>query len=203
MNKQPLTFNNFDWSLVKLVDHRGRVEKKETIIEFSFSSCERLILFGETGRGKTHLAKAILNQYRERMNPNSESSPYRNMERWEFHNAGIKLSEFVEAAELYTVFFEMQPHLETCQDANYDYRQIIKANVLVIDDLGTEKETEAEVFPQGFLKLLNHFMGKLIITTNLSAEKMTKRYGDKIYSRLYQDALIIGVIGEDYRLRNL
>ncbi len=208
MINQPLTFENFDWSIVKLKDHRGNPVKKEAIMGFTSSMYQRLILFGETGRGKTHLAKAHLNAYQKQRRKEVEEQK---IPTWE--SDGMKFTDFIKTTDteqesrkgLYEIFFDMEPHQEPeiKQRANYDFRMLMRAELLVIDDLGSEKKTEKEVFLQGFLKLLDQYTNKLIITTNLAAKIIRECYKDKIYSRLYQDALIVGIDGPDYRLRGL
>ena len=73
------------------------------------------------------------------------------------------------------------------------------SKLIAIDDLGVEKQTDTQVFNLGLKELLESFTGKLIITTNLSEKDMENIYGQKIVSRIYDNAIMIVLKGKDYR----
>jgi DNA replication protein DnaC len=191
MRGKPKYFRNFNWDMVKLfkvliVD--GKIESEpadsKIITGFHDSNFTTIILSANTGRGKTHLGCAILNEFK---------SLYKSSE----------CTEFIKATELYTIFFDAQPQQEERYTAAADLKYLSRKSIILIDDLGVEKQTESGVFNEGFMKFLENYYGKLVITTNLDVKRMIPRYGKKIFSRLMENALYIIIEGGDYRLTNL
>jgi hypothetical protein len=76
----------------------------------------------------------------------------------------------------------------------------MKAGVLLLDELGTEKVSEwvYEQFEMIITERYN-FKRPTIITTNLSIPNMEERYGERIISRMIQRATTIVVEGVDRR----
>ena len=82
---------------------------------------------------------------------------------------------------------------------------MIDAELLMIDDLGSEP-IYRNVTIEMLFTLLNERMRMkrhTIIATNLNAEQMQARYGDRVASRLMdtKDTMIIGFAGGDVRTR--
>jgi len=165
------TFTNFD------PNFNGQSADMKDVIGFLLSpTSKRMILKGDVGRGKTHLGQASRNYYVE-------------------HD---DRAEIISARRLYWLFRELQGY-----DCDWIHEKAMKriwaAGLLVIDDLGTEKQTDTQVFNQGLMEILDEYDGKIIVTTNLSERDMESIYGQKIVSRLYEDAKIIVLKGRDYR----
>jgi DNA replication protein DnaC len=166
------TFKNFD------VKFNGQgIEVAEVFDFLGNREQKRLILKGDVGRGKTHLAQAC----------NNHSIEHYKMR-----------SEIISARRLYWLFRELESF-----ECEYIYekamRRIWAAKVFIIDDLGNEKQTDTQIFNQNFIEILDEFEGKIIVTTNLSEKDMENIYGVKIVSRLYDDAKVIVLKGKDYR----
>jgi hypothetical protein len=137
-----------------------------------------LILQGATGRGKTHLAKAIQSDFL----------------------VDYERTAFIAAAELYEVFIKAQPATrEYDLEAMQTLADIREAALFVLDDLGAERQTSGTFFHEQLLKLLNSLTGRMVITTNLMQDEIEKRYDAKIASRLMEKALALRVFGKDYR----
>jgi DNA replication protein DnaC len=170
-----MTFENFDISLLE------NPEIVEEIKEFPNTKFKRLLLIGNVGVGKTHLASALINQI------NSLIS----------HKV-IK----VTAADLYDLFFDSF-RIDTANQARAKIEEMLKYWFIFIDDLGEEKHTESEIFNQRFKTLIDKFPGRFIITSNLSYDDMEKLYGEKIASRLYHNVMIRTIKAGDYRKRSL
>lgn len=192
-------FEDFDWTQVKIKN-----QKSESVDEKKFFSCicryQRVVFLGKQGVGKTHLARASQYSYvKERENDFEYLMPGDRRDKLQ------SITECIDTYDLYAVFFGLQPHLswEQQQDARYDYRKLLRSELLIIDDLGSEKISEKELFQQGLKKLLDTYGGKLIITTNLSIKSIEDRYGMKIFSRLVEDALLLFIEAHDYRQRDL
>ena len=162
------TFENYNSSF------NGHAEDVKVIEKFMRTEhLKRLILKGEVGRGKSHLAMACVNSAKGLAVMLSSSRFYQMLRETESYDS----DEFAEKA----------------------LSRLRHANVIAIDDLGVEKQTETQVFNLGMKDLLESFEGKLIITTNLSERDMENIYGQKIVSRIYESAVMVVLKGRDYR----
>ena len=92
-------------------------------------------------------------------------------------------------------------------DSNFDLMEnILHANLLIIDDLGTEKISETkitELFTIINTRLLNqnHNITKTIISTNLTANELFATYTSRIGSRLAGSYRFLRFFGDDIRLK--
>lgn len=81
---------------------------------------------------------------------------------------------------------------------NYDY--LLEADLLIIDDLGTEVPnafSTSEIF--NLINTRNLGQKKMIISTNLSPGDISKIYTDRVYSRILDRFDIYEFIGTDLR----
>ena len=81
------------------------------------------------------------------------------------------------------------------------YRSIYDSDMLIIDDLGTEFITAytcSVFFDVVNSRLLNN--KKMIISTNLSMNDMSKNYTERVASRLKGEFSAIHFIGSDIRI---
>jgi len=81
---------------------------------------------------------------------------------------------------------------------------MIRADLLAIDDLGTEPVTKASNEQSGLYYILNERINSsasMIITTNLDYNQIRERYGDRIGLRLYDGSRtsVYELFGEDVR----
>ena len=78
----------------------------------------------------------------------------------------------------------------------------IECDLLIIDDLGTEFVNQFTV--SCLYNLLNTRQNKnlsTVISTNLTAEELARKYEDRIYSRLVgRDSKILLFVGSDMRI---
>ena len=92
-------------------------------------------------------------------------------------------------------------------DSNFDLMEnILHANLLIIDDLGTEKISETkiiELFTIINTRLLNqnHNITKTIISTNLTVNELFATYTSRIGSRLAGSYRFLRFFGDDIRLK--
>lgn len=113
----------------------------------------------------------------------------------------------------YTVLYQTSPMLfDSVFDYKYNtksisakelYDNFFKANLLIIDDLGTENLTAAkftELFAILNTRLLNP-KTKTIISSNLSLEDIARNYDDRILSRIIGNFCICKFFGDDIRLK--
>lgn len=147
-----------------------------------------LILNGARRVGKTHLARAL-----------------------ERHclDAG-RVCEFITAIDLARMFREAAPwhdNRDDRADAEDHLQRIVRAAVVIIDDLG-EENTETGHFRDELKNLLDKLAGWLVITTNMpfygdkeysllppsrQAGSLNERLGDKIMARLLERCKVLVV----------
>lgn len=128
------------------------------------------IFFGDPGAGKTHLAMSMLKGVNDYAKP-----PKRCL----FINVNTLMdrifSSFNDPTEMWT--------------KEYSIKLIGKADLVVLDDLGTESSMtdkgQASEFVQKLLYRISNRPTELIITTNLSQQQFKRTYNMKIISRLF------------------
>lgn len=140
------------------------------------------IFAGGTGLGKTHLARAVMAFLRSK------------------HHA----VEFIQASGLSRVFLERESwndDWQTRQDAKEKRVRLANCDLLIVDDLGSERVTKSDHFKQCFQEFWDERKGSWLVTTNLSLSDIRdpNRYGEKIHSRLVQYADLIQFSGRDFR----
>lgn len=147
-----------------------RMAANEWIAE-GFNDARNLILLGPTGSGKTSIAYAIGR---------------------EIYILGHKVKIW-QAAEL---FDEMR----TQEKAQIVLESVKNAELLILDDLGSERKTEW-VEERLFLIIDYRWQWQLpiIVTTNLTNEEFSTKLSERISSRLRDNAMHITVTGKDYR----
>lgn len=168
-----MTFENFDCSQLENPDII------EEIKSFHYSQYKKLLLLGEPGRGKTHLASALMHF----LNSQQRHTVTR-----------------IDAEDLYDLFFQLAG-FNNRNEARNKLESMYEYPFIFIDDLGSEKHTEKKIFNYDFKRLLDNYRGRLIITSNLSFAEMEKLYGEKINSRIFYQAMVRMVKATDYRMK--
>ncbi|MBQ9266831.1 MAG: ATP-binding protein [Clostridia bacterium] len=153
----------------------------EFIQNFESPEQKNLLFTGTPGIGKTFLSSCIANAVLEKgYTVLYQTSPL-----------------------LFDLIFENKYGNNKSVGSKEFYDSILSANLLVIDDLGTENLTAArfsELFNLLNARLLKPDV-KTIISTNLSLEDLAKTYDDRILSRLIGNYNICRFFGEDIRLK--
>lgn len=139
-----------------------------------------LILYGNTGRGKTFLCNCIAKELLDK----SYSVIYL---------SAFKLFKLVEAYRF----------KDNEQEVTYDdIDDIYTCDLLIIDDLGSEvinSFTNSELFNCLNTRLLSK--KPTVISTNLDPAGWTKNYSTRIVSRIFGNFATLHVIGDDIRLK--
>ncbi len=143
------------------------------------SKYRNMLLVGECGTGKTHFVSCIVNRLLENEIPTAYLSAY----------------------DLNEEF--LQIHVTPVAD-RHALMERFYADVLVIDDLGTEPMYQ-NVTKEYLYHILNERLltdKSTLITTNLSLEQILSRYGERIFSRLSdrRNTLVYRFQGNDKRL---
>lgn len=90
------------------------------------------------------------------------------------------------------------------EDLKEKYQLLTEADLLIIDDLGTEIATN--VNSSNLFELLNDRMIEnkaTIISTNLEIEEIAKEYGNRIASRIFGGYKAYKIFGDDLRIKKL
>lgn len=158
-------------------------EKVKTFIEnFDDPEEKNLIFTGNTGVGKTFLTNCIANEM-------------------------LKLGKTVLYQTAPVMFDEINDAKFGRENARFDlYENILNVDLLIIDDLGTEKITDSkitELFTIINTRLLNqnHKITKTIISTNLNVDELFKTYTTRIGSRLAGNYRFLRFFGDDLRFK--
>ncbi|MBU5676354.1 ATP-binding protein [Alkaliphilus sp. MSJ-5] len=145
------------------------------VFNFNENNEENLLFYGETGLGKTFLTNCIAKALLDRGN-----------------------------IVIYQTSFKLLEILEELRFKNNDdkekYNLLFEADLLIIDDLGTEMTntfTNSEIFNIINSRLLSN--KKTIVSTNLSPKEMMDRYDDRIFSRLFSKFTVLHFFGKDLR----
>lgn len=146
--------------------------------EFSPKS-GNLLLYGDTGLGKTFLSASIARVV-------SESG----------HSV-----VYDTANHVFSLFEAQKFRRESGEEnANGAVERYLKCDLLIIDDLGTEMTTsfvQSAVYQIVNTRLMTG--KKTVISTNLTPEEIGKRYGAAVLSRIEGEYRILPFFGEDIR----
>ncbi len=184
------SFDTFslDWYSDRVTDGQRRSARSH-MEERVYNSCaefahgfgrrpQNLLLFGAPGLGKTHLSAAIAR---------------------EVSSKGFSVV-YDTAAHVFGRFETQKFGREEGDEVSSDVGRVLNADLLILDDLGTEMTT---AFVQSALyQIVNtRLMEKrsTIISTNLSPEKLAQRYTPQIASRIEGEYQLLPFVGEDIR----
>lgn len=140
-----------------------------------------LLLYGNTGVGKTFLTNCIAKELLDR----SYTVVYL---------TSLKLFDILE-----TYKFDRELSQE---EKNASISYILNSDLLIIDDLGTELNnsfTSSQLYHCIDTRLTNH--RSTIISTNLSFDDLRERYSERIFSRITSNYTLLKITGDDIRLK--
>ena len=151
-----------------------------SFIENFDSSYENLLLYGNTGVGKTFLANCIAKELLD----HSHTVIY------------LTAFQLFDALEKYAFQKREDPEAE----ASLDY--ILDCDLLIIDDLGTEVNNTF-ITSRLYLCLNERDLrqNSTVISTNLSLDDLSRNYSERIFSRLTMNYTLVKLVGEDIRLQ--
>ena len=137
-----------------------------------------LLLFGNTGIGKTFLSHCIAKEVMDSLH----SVLY------------LTASEFFDAL--------LEKALTRNDESCLLYEQIHQCDLLIIDDLGTERNTDFVVSPL-FVCLNDRILNRksTIISTNLTLEEIKTNYTERTFSRISNHYKILRLAGDDIRIQ--
>jgi len=177
-------------------EYHERVMSYATSFEEHYNNGDWLVLSGSFGLGKTHLALAVarhvLKFFAKKNSKTNHGTIY----------TGLPKVLFLSSSEL------IQNIRDSYDSDELDERSLMNkyknTELLIIDDLGTEKATEwqQEKMYMG-LDYRYREMKPTIITTNLSAGELSEHITERVYERIIettrQGELLIFFEGDSYR----
>lgn len=141
---------------------------------------KNLILYGESGLGKTFLCNSIAKELLDQS----------------------KTVIYLSAFQLFRLFENYRFHNKEEIVSNADIENIFECDLLIIDDLGTEFSnalTSAELFNCLNTRLLNQ--KSTVISTNLAPKEWVNAYSERIISRIFGYYTQLKFFGSDIRLK--
>lgn len=175
VGKKSLWYARFDTFKVNNNDEQRVLNNAQNIArDYLNGKVFNTVFTGDAGRGKSHLAMAILQQVNEAMKEHKFSTLF------------INTNELVR---------EIQTSWKY-EDKKHEEERLINllrnVDLLVLDDFGTEagmKGGEAGNWIQGVIyNILNVREGNTIITTNLQGKALKSTYNDKLVSRILENS---------------
>lgn len=161
------SFDNFDLEWYR--DNEKNYAQMTHVLTKAKEYCENfpkrkgnLLLIGKTGTGKTHISTAIAR---------------------EIINLGYDV--IYDSVQNILADFEDDKFRRSYNTEELKAEKYLECDLLIIDDLGTEFANQVSI--SSLYNLLNTRYNKglgTIISTNLSAEELARKYEDRIYSRI-------------------
>lgn len=161
-------------TLLRNSDHEKRTE---IISKLGLDPKKGILLTGKTGVGKTYSIEFLVGL---------------------LSYSGVNLMTANQIVQQYIRF-----HRDAQTRHPLDYRMSYD---LIVDDLGSEMSkiqiygTELQPLTDLITERYANPNLKTHITTNLSMDGIASRYGDRVWSRLWQMCNVIELTGKDYRL---
>lgn len=182
------TFENFKLDIfseqimpgdkISLRDYMSeKLEEAKAYAESFTGTGKGLLYFGKSGTGKTFTTGAIANRIRER---------------------GFTVL-YMTAVELMDAVKE-KDYSKNSDDSETKYQLIKDVDLLVIDDLGTELATPYTA--SALFDIVNYRSGlekPVIYSTNFELSQLSKRYHDRIFSRITGSVKLVEYFGNNIR----
>ena len=183
-------FQTFDINLFSNDPYEGEdLSPRENMIDivgiaegfidsFDERNSHNLLFYGSTGLGKTFLSNCIAKSLLDKQ----------------------KIVVYQTAFTIMDILERRRFKYDKNKLVEYQYDLLFDADLLIIDDLGTELTntfTNAEIFNIVNTRLING--KKAIISTNLTPKEISQTYTDRIFSRILDKFIPLKFYGKDLR----
>lgn len=145
---------------------------------FDINNGENLLFYGTTGLGKTFLCNCIAKSLLDKN----------------------KIVIYQTAFTILEIIERYRFGKDTKDTNSYQYNLLFDADLLIIDDLGTEVAntfTSAEIF--NIVNTRTIAGKKTIISTNLTPKEISETYTDRVFSRILDKFIPLKFFGHDLR----
>lgn len=155
------SFSNFE---TKTKDEKSAFDKAKLVAKKMAREPTHCLMVGATGRGKTHLATAMMYEIQRQTDYGKKVL---------FLSFPALINDTKKGMNL--------PDVRKQVDESMN--QLKHADLLIIDDLGAERESE---FTLAIIDDIIQYGedSSMILTTNLTGEELSQKYGDRFLSRL-------------------
>lgn len=157
------------------------VERAKSFIDNFDENYQNLLIYGNTGVGKTYLINCIAKELLD----NGHTVLY---------YTAYRFFKYIEKCKFGTDSID-----ENEEPVSEEF--LIDSDLLIIDDLGTELGNSFTA--SALYSIINerHLKKRpTIISTNLSFDNLEGRYSERVFSRLSKDYVFMKIIGRDIRL---
>ncbi len=155
----------------------------KTFIDNFDHQYDNLLIYGNTGVGKTFLSNCIAKELLDSGHT-------------VIYLTSFQLFEILEKYKFNTA--------EDYDEIRNRFEYILDCDLLIIDDIGTEMNNT--FITSQLYQCINerHLKQKsTIISTNLSFEQLKNNYSERIFSRISSNYTLLKIIGDDIRLQKL
>ncbi len=156
------------------------VKQSKVFIDNFASDFQNLLIYGNTGVGKTFLSNCIARELLDRS------------------YTVIYLTSF----QLFDILEKNKFNKDDdSQEVQNQFNFILSCDLLIIDDLGTEL-TNSFINTQLYLCINERYLREksTIISTNLSLDNINDKYSERIFSRIISNYTLLKIVGADIRL---
>lgn len=183
-------YQNFDINIFKDEPFEGEsMTPRENMLDilgisegfinnFDEMNGDNLLFYGSTGLGKTYLCNCIAKSLLDK-------------DKIVIYQTAFTILDILENRRFGKGDREM---------SNYQYDLLLDADLLIIDDLGTEVTntfTNAEIFNIVNTRIIKG--KKTIISTNLTPKEISQTYTDRVFSRVFDKFMPLKFYGNDLR----
>lgn len=157
------------------------VDQSKAFIQNFGTSFQNLLIYGNTGVGKTFLTNCIAKELLD--------SSYTVI-----YLTAFQLFDILEKNK-----FQKEGENEEIES---QFNYILDCDLLIIDDLGTEL-TNSFINTQLYLCINERYLREksTIISTNLSLDNINAKYSERIFSRIISNYTLLKIVGDDIRLQ--